>query len=490
MGLMRFLVTPPQAVGPQVANQVCFAGIDRVAWPARVGIGEGELLLDRAISESGSLLLPWHVKGHGQPILSTASLIERPEPYHLPLELARGTISQLCNQMAEWQLIGMTIPKPASAKVAESIKQFGHAAVNQEDRTACSRLSQQAIEIALDASNQLASAYVEQSMTVRRRVGKLLSFIGGDLGHSPLDNRTAKQFLNTFNAALIPLRWRDIEATEGSQSWDLPDKQIAWCAAQGIRVFSSPLLQLDTQGIPTWLYLWEDDFDNLQSFVNDFVSTTVKRYKGKVNFWQAAGRINGAEVLSLSEDECLQLTALVVEQIRSLDPEKPVLMSINQPWAEYMRGRAIDYPPLHFADTLIRGGLEIAGLVLEINLGYTPRGTLPRTLVELSQQLDMWALLGLPIFVSICVPSSHEADPLAQYQTGFLPEKPNSQSQQAWVARAVPLILAKSFVRGVIWNQLSDNEPHDFPHGGLFDTQGRPKPAMKTLGAIRHAYLK
>ena len=29
--------------------------------------------------------------------------------------------------------------------------------------------------------------------------------------------------------------------------------------------------------------------------------------------------------------------------------------------------------------------------------------------------------------------------------------------------------MAKPAVQGVIWNQLRDNQPHDFPHGGLFD---------------------
>jgi len=450
----------------------------------------GNLAVERSISESGSLLLPWQVKGHGQPILSTASLVERREAYYLPLELARGTVSHLCNQMAEWQLIGMTVPKGTSARVSEAVRQFGHAAVNQENQEVCSQSAQRAIEHALDASNLLAAAYVDQSMAVRRRIGKLLSFVAGDLGNTLLDERTAKQFLNTFNAAVLPLRWRDIESTEGAHSWSVPDKQVAWCQSQDLKVFSGPLLQLDAQGIPNWLYLWEEDFENLESFTNDFVTKVVKRYQGKVDFWQAAARVNGTEVLSLSEDECLQLTARVVELIRSLDPEKPVLMSIDQPWAEYMRSRTVDYPPLHFADTLIRSGLEIAGVVLEMNLGYTPGGTLPRTLMELSRQLDMWALLGLPVFVSLTVPSSSEPDSLAQRQPQFLPEKPTVQSQQGWVARTVPLILAKSYVRGVIWNQLSDGVPHDFPHGGLFDAQARPKPAIKTLGAIRHAYLK
>jgi hypothetical protein len=490
MGAMRFVTPPHHAIPPEAIKQVCFAGLDRVGWPAAASLANGELVLERDASDSGSMWMPWEVQGHGQPILSTACLIEQNKPYRLPLELARGTVSQLRNQLADWQLIGLAVSEPIQAKVSEAVRQFAHAVVHQDDAEASSRSAQDAILSALDASTMLTGTYVEQSMAVRRRTGRLLSFLACDLGRSRMADAMAKQVLQTFTAGIVPIRWRDIEATEGAHSWDLCDKQLAWCKAQGLKIFSGPLLNLDVQAVPTWLYLWEDDFENLQSFVVEFVTAVVNRYKGKVNFWQAAARVNGTSVLSLSEEECLQLTALVVEQIRTLDPERPVLMSINQPWAEYMRGRAVDFPPLHFADTLIRSGLEIAGIVLEVNLGYTPGGTLPRTLMEFNRQLDTWALLGLPLFVSLTAPSAHADDALAQRQVEYLPSNPTPQSQQALVARLVPLILSKSFVRGVIWTQLSDHEPHEFPHGGLFDAKGQPKPAFKTFGLIREKYLK
>ena len=56
--------------------------------------------------------------------------------------------------------------------------------------------------------------------------------------------------------------------------------------------------------------------------------------------------------------------------------------------------------------------------------------------------------------------------------------------QQAWVARFVPLLLAKPMVQGVIWNQLRDSNPHGFPHGGLFDGHRRAK--LRAPHAGRH----
>jgi hypothetical protein len=68
-------------------------------------------------------------------------------------------------------------------------------------------------------------------------------------------------------------------------------------------------------------------------------------------------------------------------------------------------------------------------------------------------------------------------------------EEITADAQREWVERHVPLLLAKNSVQIVLWNQLSDAEPHHFPHGGLFDAKGKPKPALDALRKIRQQYL-
>ena len=52
-----------------------------------------------------------------------------------------------------------------------------------------------------------------------------------------------------------------------------------------------------------------------------------------------------------------------------------------------------------------------------------------------------------------------------------------------------PFIVCKSAVHGLIWSQLHDGEPHDFPHAGLIDTRSHAKPVMHTLAGIRRQHL-
>ncbi len=491
MGLMRFVVSPPQRLTEEAVGQAYLSGIDRIAWPVQAGVAGGQLVLRRSVSDSANLHVPWQVEGHGLLTLSTGSLLERPEPYQLPLELARGTISQLRNQLAEWQAIGLVVPEKIHQILSQAMGRLGRAATGEDNPQASAELAEGAIRAALDAGNLLAASYIDQVLSVRRRgKQKLRWLLGGDLGCSLLDDHTAGQFLLTFNAAAVPACWREIEASEGSYRWTICDKQIEWCRTHRLRVCAGPLLLLDPRGVPDWLTLWEGDFDNLLSFISEFITAVVTRYRGKVNFWQCAGRLNTAEILSLSEEEKLRLAGRTVELTRSLDPGTPTVVSFDQPWGEYMSRREIDFPPLHFADVLVRAGLDLSGIMLEINLGYHPGGTLPRTTLEFNRQLDCWGTLGLPLYVSITVPSAPHDDPMARRQVIRAPGSWTTKTQQAWVARYVPLILAKPYVQGIIWNQLRDSQPHDFPYGGLFDSQSRPKPALKTLTAIRQAHLK
>jgi hypothetical protein len=491
MGLMRFRVFPAERITAAMIEQAYLSGVDRMSWPVRAMVDQGDLVLRRSVSDSANLHIPWPVEGNGLPMLSTSSLMETPTPYLLPLELARGTLAQVRNQLSEWQFIGLNVPVAATEKLTEAVERFSWAAVSQDNLAQSAEYAEAALRATLEAGDLLATAYADQARVARRRNGgNRASLLGADLGSVLLDDNTSRQYLRCFNAAVAPLCWRDIETTEGNFAWSTSDKQIQWCRGHGLKVFAGPLLMLDPLALPDWLYLFADEWESLLECTSTFVRQVVERYRGKVDYWIGAGRLHISEAFPLSEQERLQLVAHTVERVRSLDPTTPALVSFDQPWAEYMRQRASDFPPLQFADALLRAGLDLAGLMLEINVGYAPGGTLLRHPLELNRQLDAWSAFGLPLWLALCAPSASYKDPLAQYATTVSSNNWTPAAQRAWVAQNVPLALAKPLVQGALWNQLRDNQPHRFPHGGLFDDRQHPKPALRTLAAIRQAYSK
>jgi hypothetical protein len=487
---MRFRVYPPERITPRLVRQAYLSGMDRTSWPIRATIEGDVLSLHRSVGDSAALNAPWPVEGFGSLMLTSAVLIEREEPYLLPLELARGTLLQVRNQLAEWRMIGLSAQRGAENKLAAATERFSWAAVSQDDPAASAAAAEEALRAALVAGEMLAAAFAEQALAVRRQNGLAQSgVLAADLGTTMPEENLRRHIPPAFNAAVVPISWRETESTEGLFSWKENDRQVQWCREQGLKVVAGPLVSLDRRMLPDWLYLFEDDFDNVLDFASALIRAAVGRYRGKIDFWVCAGRPTDDDALALSEHDRLQLIAHGVELVRSLDPDVPALVSFDRPWAEYLRDRESDFPPLHFAETLARADVGLTGLMIELNLGYPGGGTPLRPIIELGRMIDVWSTVGLPLWVSLCAPSAAAEDPLARRSSALPRDNWTAAAQNSLAARIVPFLLAHPAVRGVVWNQLDDGRPHDFPHGGLIDARGRPKPALRALAAIKKAIL-
>ena len=114
----------------------------------------------------------------------------------------------------------------------------------------------------------------------------------------------------------------------------------------------------------------------------------------------------------------------MIETVRETSSARtPVVISFDQPWAEYLATNDYDLSPLHFADALVRAELGVGGVALEMNLGYWPGGCLPRDLLAISRHLDRWSLLGIPLIVYLTMPSSADHDPQAVGQSQVDPPR-------------------------------------------------------------------
>lgn len=493
-GSLRLVVPPSARFSPRLAEQAYMAGPDQIPWPCRTRLNGGELIVERGVAESGKFHMPWPVEGHGELMLSTATLMERRRPYQLLVELARGKVNQVRNQVADWQSIGLTVSPRVESAVQKAVATLARAATSQHDLPRATELADRAIVLAHDAADLLVSSYADQALAVRHRQDtRLKVLLGANLGGERLDMPLAAFYLKAFNAAQVPLAWRTVEASEGTYRWELPDAQIAACREHGLTVCAGPLLRLDVPALPDWIYLWEDDFASLQSFISDFVEKAVARYRGQVDVWQCAARLNVATGVSLSEEQKLRLAVRAIEVTRSIDAQTPLVVRFDQPWAEYMGRTSPDFSPLHFADALVRSHLPISAVGIEINMGYQPGGSFPRDRLEFSRLIDLWSYLGLPLHVTLSVPSAERAEPTGRGKAvpmaGVIPGGWSPENQAGWIKHYLPMLLAKPTVQAIFWNQLSDTEGAELPHAGLFDAAGSPKPGLAALAALRRKHL-
>lgn len=475
MGQMRFLIPHRDRVTPQAIASAHLRGQDDLPWLCRITLRGNDLLVERNETESGTFHILWPAGEFGTLLLSTATLKERPQPYQLPVELARGTLNRLRNQLASWQMGGFEMPEAARAQLKEAIGHFVTAATNQTTPELAAEAAEKAIEIALHAMRSMAAAYAENAERARlQSKPRILPLFAGRLGGSVPAGAVATAFTSAFNAAIVPFSWSVVESDEGRKNWSLYDAQVQWCQSQGMRICGGPLLELQRRALPDWLFLWEGDFENLLAVAGDHVRAVVSRYRGKVAFWSIAGRLMTGEALGLDDEQKLRMVVRAIEVVRSADPQTPVIVTFDQPWAEFMAHRETDLTPMYFADALVRAEIGVAGIGIDVSIGLDEIASLPRDWLEFGRHLDRWSLLGLPLLLSLAIPSGGQ---------GF-----SAQSQHAWLKQYVPAALARPTVQGIIWNQLLDSEAHDFPDTGLVDAAGNPKPAFQALAELRKRF--
>lgn len=463
-------------------------------WPTTVQIESGCLTLFRDVEESGGLSVPWEIKGAGRVMSSTATLIERPTPYQFLLELARGKANQLRNQAAVWQEGGLLVPLPLAQDIRRTTGLFGQALTSAPSEESV-RLAQESLVQAYHAGERLVQQYIDQMFQARHfRQPRLDTLLGCCLGPQVLSPDQAESLLQCSNSLGLSLTWKEVEPVQGEFHWEVFDSLLAWALDRGLAVTGGPLVDFSAELLPEWLWLWERDLTSLASFLCEYVSTVVRRYQGRIRSWKLTSGGNLSSVLSLSEEEILWLTVRMAEAARAVDPRLELIIGLVQPWGEYLSTEERNHSPLLFADTLVRSGLNLGGLDLELVLGVTPRGSYCRDLLETSRLLDLYSVLGVPLRVTLGYPAQENTDPLAppkyrveagQWHQGFSPE-----IQAEWAMAFAALCLCKPTVRGVHWVQFSDASPHILPHCGLLDAGDQPRPALQRLRDLREFHLR
>jgi len=493
MGFLRLLTPPLAQLARGAVDRIYVAGLDSLpTFCRKTWEGDCLLRLERGIDESGKVYIPWPVDGHGELLLSTATLMERERPYDLVVELARGTMNRLRSKAESWRHAGLQLPETLAAQIHAACQTYIRAATLPHDRQAAEAAAESAIRQSLDAMLLLGAEYARQALRYRHEATEsLTTLLAGNLGNAPMPVNAEPMFRATFNAAVVPFCWRDIQPEPNRWDWTRYDKHVQWCFRYGVKIIGGPVIRLDRDSLPDWVAASPVDLSAVVQAARNFVEAVLDRYRGQVHLWHAVAATTAAPWLS--DEQNVRLAASLIEIARRRDPRTPVFISVDQPWGESVALRQAAMSPFQFVDFLLRADIEIAGIGLEIDYGYWPRGTLPRDVLEVTEHLDLWASLGLPLIPMLTIPSGAGADSLATDPSEVLPSAfsggPSPQEQKRLVDQLFPALLAKQPVQALIWNQVFDSTSHRLAHGGLFNTQGLPKPALSSLLAIRREHL-
>ena len=495
MGVLKFQLTSPDAASRLADLRKAYVtGLDRTPSRLSVEFRQRVMTCHREGTESGRLFVPWPVAGFGTPIVGTATLAERREPYNLAVELARGKLNDLRNQLADWRQMGLRTPTDLDPVLRRAQSSFVKAATSSDNPQASFDFAQASLSAAWEAGNLLVEAYTGQVLQTRLATSPMLPTqlvlaLEGDPRNAP----QAGEWTQAFNTVRIGTTWKTLAPTEGTFRWDEFDAQFAWAKKQNLAIHAGPLLDFRPGALPDWIWLWEGDFETILGLVVDLARQVVQRYKGKIPVWHLVHRPANIDFLGLSEEEQIRIAARVIQIARQTDPQTQFTVGVDRPWAEWMGNSPFQLGPLHLADYLVRADLGLAGVVLEVAPGYSAPGSHLRDLFDFSKLLDLYALLNLPLHIWLTFPSGSGPDPNAEpgirVETAQWPGPPDESTQATWAARWLALAVAKPFVRSVTWAQTSDAHPHLYPHGGLFRPDNTPKPLFAWIKSFRKELL-
>lgn len=496
MGTMTFDLPAslPDDAKAALARASVAGGQDNMPYPTQVQVEQDQMILTRSVDESGCLQAPWSVNGAGRIMVSSATLMERANPYQFALELARGKINQIRGQVSDWLMGGLQMTDALAQQIHQTTLAFSKAVTLAPDpRSGEEALA--ALVRGFETADQLVEAYVNQVFEVRHlRQARLETTLACRVAPGTLGEIEQADFQSAFNAICLPFHWADLEPEEEKFAWQDMDRMVNWAASLGMQVIGGPLVDFSGRGLPHWLWSKETDVSGMCGYLTDFVERVVLRYQGVIRTWQVTAASNWAGVIALADEELLWLTVRLAEVVRRIDPGLEIILGVAQPWGDYLTSQESSQSPFVFADNLIRTGLKLAAFDLEVIMGVTPRGSYCRDMLEVSRMLDLYALLGTPLQVTLGYPSSAAADAHADadqqvtagyWRSGFTPEV-----QADWAKAFWRLCVCKPFVRAVHWTHYADAQPHFFPHCGLVDAQGKPKPALDALAALRAEHLK
>ena len=141
------------------AKSIHVIGLDGVPSPCRISTTEsGILTIARNRDESGKVFIAYPFEGYGEFTVGTGTLPESPTPYRLLIELARGTLNRLRNQISIWQEGGLEISQEVFEQVGQATRLLSEA-IMQTDSEKSDQESKEALHVAMSANLNVSKQF-------------------------------------------------------------------------------------------------------------------------------------------------------------------------------------------------------------------------------------------------------------------------------------------------------------------------------------------
>ena len=481
MGEFRFRVPFQWTLDPYHANSIHVVGIDGVPWPCRIAVADDAeeptkrklLSVSRNRDESGKLYVIYPFKERGEVLICTGTLPAREATYELLTELARGTLNRLRNQISIWQEGGLEIPQGVHDKVKTATGLLSESILS-DDSEHRDKVARDSIEESMDAIFELSDCFGQKISKFRREHEQMSNFwVGTGAGAGDeLDKSISHDSFDLLQVNLGPESETSISGAGGRDPGAIQKRIIVgpWLDAS-VGGLSERLINLDD-----FLARKDQLLINCRLQIDEIPSTA--------SLLHVVSGLNGIGYRHLSYPQQLQVTVEMLRLIEDSRVDLPTLVSFDFPWAERLAGAVGGVHPLQIADSLLRQGLQISFLGLDVNLDYWPNGSVMRDPLQWIDLVDVWAQLGLPLVLNLRVPTGPEMPtPAANSDRPVNQSRSNLTDKNLidFLDTILPMMVARPAVHGLIWRHWQDGDDVRFPQSGFVDVNGEEKQSIAEL---------
>jgi hypothetical protein len=474
-------------------------GPESVPIPADIAFRDGLLVVNRKDDQPVGVAVLWHMSENDTLHVETTRLVPRDKPYNLNVELARFRLMRIMQKQEDWNLfeLGKAAEK-FTQRFDEAEDLFSEALGKLHEPVEAAALADRSLRMSVELSEQLSTYHSELLINRRRAANAFVKHIFGCRVDSTVQNEKYRETLaGNFDYAIVPMGWKQLQPQENVFVTDPVDDWIETLSRKRLPAIAGPLIRLGADQVPDWMVIWEHDFDMLRELAYEYVQKVVTRYRRGVAVWNVASGIATNSSFTLSFEQIIELTRLLVTQVKSILPNARTIVTINQPFGEYVsRGRGA-VPPIQYAEFVTQAGINFDAFGLELEMGVPKPGMFVRDLFQVSCLLDKYGALGRPVFLTaVGCPGRWLPDPSDESEGRLDPSSAGQwrrpwdpELQAEWMEAVYQVALSKPFVESIAWSNLADLH-QTMPGAGLLDDMLRPKPSFQKLLQLREKFRR
>ena len=483
MGSLRLFLSHATAENRRVVASIHMVRIDSVPWPARLDRDGNVITLSRNVQPSGYIVAAYPVLGVGEIALRTGTLPESERPYVLAVELARGTLDRLRQQVSLWEEGGLRIPAEVKQDVDRAIDRLVEAVLDaQRDPEQRIAAAEEVLEISCRAIDRLCREFVDQVRRMRLFEPDTAPLLGVRVEPGELAADWLDRLLPSFRVVQLSC-WSPPPADEPPPDCDAMRGELD---RRQRKTIAGPIWDAGARGLPPPI-LQIPSFEAKRAAAHDHFLRILNSIQRPPDWLLAASGLNGIGNRFFTFPQQMQVVVDILQLIDDFDRRIPLLISFDQPWGERLAWSVGGAHALQVADLLLRHDVRLSGLGLEVNLDYWPHGSLLRDPLQWLELVDVWSQFGLPLFLFLRAPSGFARDEVVGSgadRTMTIRASVESEQVAHYLDTVVSLLLLRPTVQAVVWNQYRDAADHPFPAAGLYDRQGDPKPIYYWMHSV------